>query len=133
MKLGEVQSTLEGLYKIATKNLPVKVSYAIAKNIKVLNEEYKTIDEQRIKLCEKYADKDDDGKAVMEKKGEKEFYKFSDGNEVKMNDEYKELLEEEAELDIHTVDITEFEKCDMSDRYDILTPAEYANLEFMIE
>lgn len=133
MRLSEVEGRLKGLLKIAGKNLPVKVSYAIAKNIKVLNEEYKTIDEERIKLCEKYADKDEDGKSVKVEKEGKEVYQFSDDNEEKVNEEYKELLETEAELDIHKVSIEEFEKCDMSDRYDILNPSEYSVLEFMID
>lgn len=133
MKLSEVQGRLEGLLKLAGKNLPVKIAYAIAKNIKVLNEEYKTIEEQRIKLCEKYADKDEDGKPKMAEKDGKQVYQFSDDNEEKVNEEYKELLETEEELDIHKVSIEEFEKCDMNDRYDILNPSEYSVLEFMID
>ena len=133
MKLGEVKGTLDGLLQIAGKNLPVKVSYAIAKNIKVLNEEFKTIEEQRIKLCEKYAKKDDTDKPITIEKNGNQVYQFDDNDEQKVNEEYAELLEEETKLDIHKVNIHEFEKCDQSDRYDILNASEYSALEFMID
>lgn len=134
MKLGELQGRLEGLYKVATKTLPVKVSYAVSKNIKILSEEFKILDEQRIKICENYADKDENGKAIQKEiENGKSIFVFSGDNEKKVNEEYSELLSDEIEVAIHKVNASEFEKCEMSDRYDILTPVEFSALDFMID
>lgn len=134
MKLGELQGRLEGLYKVATKTLPVKVSYAVSKNIKILSEEFEILDKQRIKICENYADKDENGKAIQKEieKG-KNIFVFSGDNEKKVHKEYSELLSDEFEADIRKVNASEFEKCEMSDRYDILTPVEFSALDFMID
>lgn len=42
------------LSKLSNRELPVKVSYSIAKVIKAANSELATYDTQRIKLCEQY-------------------------------------------------------------------------------
>lgn len=133
MKLYEVYGRLNALLKLGEKCLPVKISYAIAKNIKVLAEEYKTIDAQRIELCKKYAEKDGDGNPVKKEKDGELVYDLTEENNIEMNKEYNELLNVDSDLVIHKVSIADFEKCDSNSRYDILTPSEYTTLEFMIE
>ena len=133
MKLYEVYGRLNALLKLSEKCLPVKISYAIAKNTKVLAEEYKTINAQRIELCEKYANKDSDGNPIKKDKDGELIYDLTDENNIEMNKEYNELLEVDSDLTIHKVSIADFEKCESNSRYDILTPSEYAALEFMIE
>lgn len=133
MKLNEVQGKLKFLLGLADKNLPVRISYAIAKNIKLLNKECGEMEEQRIKLCEKYAKKDENGKAVIIENGDDSAYDIVQENKQQLQEEYKELLFADADLELHMVDMQEFEKCDCSDRYDVLTVAEYAALDFMIK
>ena len=59
MKLSEVQERLQGLLKITEKKFPAKIGYAIAKNIEKLGDENKNLEQQRVKLCEMYAQKDE--------------------------------------------------------------------------
>ncbi len=129
MRLSEVQGRLQGLLNISGKKFPAKVSYAIMKNEKALESEYKVIDEQRIKICEAYAEKDDEGNAIVKE----EKYVFSSANQAACDKEYKELLAEEIEVDICTIDAEELDKCDDSSRYDVPTAADFMTLEFMFK
>lgn len=137
MKIGEVRGRLEGLLKVADKTFPSKVNYAVAKNLKMLESEFKDLEEQRIKICESYADKDEDGKAkiktVKANSGETSMYVFSGGAQEQFNKEYTELLEEEIEVDIRTVDAAELDKCDESERFDIPSAVDYMAMEFMFK
>lgn len=133
MKLGEVRERLEGLLKVAKKTFPAKVNYAVAKNLKLLESEFKDLEEQRIKICESYADKDENGKAVTQEKDGNTVYVFSKEAQEQLNKEYAELLEEKIEVDIHTVDVKELDKCEESERFDIPTAADYMAMEFMFK
>lgn len=137
MKLGEIRGRLEGLLRIADKTFPAKVNYAVAKNLKLLEGEYKDLETQRIKICESYADKDEDGKAktktVKTNNGETTVYVFSGNAQEQCNKEYADLLGEEIDLDIHTVDVAELDKCNESERFDIPTPVDYIAMDFMFK
>lgn len=65
MKLRETQVRLQNLAKLGTKTFPAKLSFAISCNIEKLQKEAEHIEKERKKLCEQYAEKDDDGKPVM--------------------------------------------------------------------
>ncbi|MGN0416924.1 hypothetical protein [Anaerostipes faecalis] len=137
MKLGEIRGRLEGLLKVAEKTFPAKVNYAVAKNLKMLESEFKELEEQRIKICESYADKDKDGKAKTEtvktNNGETMVYVFSGDAQEQCNKEYADLLGEEIDLDIHTVDVAELDKCDESERFNVPTATDYMAMEFMFK
>ena len=133
MKLGEIRGRLEGLLKVAKKTFPAKVNYAVARNLKLLEGEYKDLETQRIKICESYADKDSDGKAVTKEKDGNTVYVFSGDAQEQCNKEYADLLEEEIDLDIRTVDVAELDKCDESERFDIPTPVDYIAMDFMLK
>lgn len=137
MKLGEIRGRLEGLLKASEKTFPAKVNYAVAKNLKLLESEFKDLEEQRMKICESYADKDEDGKAktktVNTNNGETTVYVFSGDAQEQCNKEYGELLEGEIDLDIHTVDVAELDKCDENERFDVPTAADYMAMEFMLK
>lgn len=133
MKLGEIRGNLQGLLNIAGKRFPAKVCYAISKNAKKLEKEYKELEEQRVKICESYADKDEDGKIITQEKDGNTMYAFSDENEKLCNKEYAELLEETIDIDIYTVDASEMDKCDGNERFDIPTGTDYMAMEFMLK
>lgn len=129
MKLSEVQERLQGLLKITEKKFPAKIGYAIAKNIEKLGDENKNLEQQRVKLCEMYAQKDENGKPETE---EGKFI-FSTEEKQKFEEEYKGLLNEEVELEIHNVDVIELQKCDLNERYDAPTAQDYMIMEFMFK
>lgn len=129
MKLGEINRATTNLSRTAEKKLPVKVSYAIAKNVELLKKECRDLEQQRVKLCEMYADKDEEGKPIIED-GK---FSFQEGEQQKFQMEYEELLKEEAALDFHMVDAVELEKCDLNERYDVPTAEDYMAMDFMLE
>lgn len=129
MKLGEINKATTNLSRIAEKKFPVKVSYTIAKNVELLKKECQDLEQQRVRLCEMYADKDEEGKPITED-GK---FVFQEGEQQKFQMEYEELLKEEAALDFHTVDARELEKCDLNERYDVPTAEDYMAMDFMLE
>lgn len=113
--------------KLASKRLPVKVAYAISRNLDKMNNIITSYETARKTLLDQYAEKDEEGKA-----------KVIDGNYViqedqkqAFSDEMKELLEVENEIDLHTINMDEVEKCD-TDKYDSLTTADLMTLDIMI-
>ena len=109
---------------ISQKQLPVKVSYAIAKNISKIQAELKIYNAEREKLIEKYAEKGEDGKVKSENgsiKIQKEFIE-------KWNKDIKELMAIENEIDIHKFKLSELDgkACDFS-------PSELMAIDYMIE
>ena len=110
------------LFEISQKQLPVKVSYAIAKNIAKLERELKIYNTEQEKLIEKYSIKDEKGKTIV-----------SENNQINIqkdklddwNKDINELLEIENDIEIHKFFI------DALDGY-AMTPAELMILDYMI-
>ncbi|WP_346879297.1 MULTISPECIES: hypothetical protein [unclassified Clostridium] len=109
---------------ISQKNLPIKVSYAIAKNIAKIEAEIKVYNKERQKLIEKYSVKDEEGKPLIEDNN----IRIAPEHVEDWNVNIKELLAIENEIDIHKFHIDELinSKCDMS-------PAELLLIDYMIE
>jgi len=97
MKLtnGEIFEAKPALGKLIEKELPVKVSYELAKMGNKLNEQYNIIESVRNGLIHKYGEEDNGSLRVKE--GTKKFAKFVD--------EFNELMKQEVELDVNTVEI----------------------------
>ena len=111
------------LSEIIKKQLPVKVSYAIAKNIAKIEAELNVYNKEREKLLDKYAVKDEHGNISVD-----------ENNQIKIREEYitdwnrdiKELLSIENEVDIHKFSIDVLEGYSMA-------PAELMIIDYMIE
>lgn len=114
-------NSISKLRVLSQKQLPVKVSYAIAKNISKIEKELTIYEIERQKLIDKYAEKDNEGKVVADNNGKIKF-KDKEGWEK----DIKELLDIENEIDIHKFKIEELEGYNM-------TPAELMSIEYMIE
>ena len=113
--------------KLASKRLPVKVAYAISRNLDKMNNIITSYETARKTLLDQYAEKDEEGKAKV-KDGN---YVIQDDQKQAFSDEMKELLEVENEIDLHTINMDEVEKCD-TDKYDSLTTADLMTLDIMI-
>lgn len=127
IKLAELKTRHQSLCVLGNKKLPIKLSYAIGKNIMKLQSEVDDIEKARINLLEQYAEKNEDGTC----KKENGHYQLGD-NKQAFADEYNEFLDAEQEIDIYTVPEEVVESMDDS-RYDVLTVAELIALEFMLE
>ena len=114
---------IPSLIEISKKQLPIKVSYAIAKNIAKIESEINVYNKEREKLIEKYAVKDEQGKTIVD-----------ENNQIRIQEEHiedwsrdiKELLSIENEVDIHKFSIDVLEGYSM-------TPAELMIIDYMIE
>lgn len=125
LKNSDIVRIFQGMPGIRKKQLPIKIGFAVNKNIAAMQSTAESYDAERAKILNKYGEKDESGKIK------------TDGNEYILSDkqayadEMKELLDIENEIRIHTVSLDEIEKCD-SEKFDALTPDELSLLEFMI-
>lgn len=133
----EVNRHYRNLAGIGNLVFPAKLSFAISCNLEKLQKEAERIDKERKNLCERYADKGDDGKPVMLDvvvNGEKtQEYKMSEDNRKLFEDEYNSLLDAEVEIDIRTVKTEVVERCEAAERYSIPTVAQLLAMSFMLE
>ncbi|MCH1974693.1 hypothetical protein MCI89_20325 [Muricomes sp. OA1] len=124
IKNSQVVTFLNGVADIQSKMLPTKVGYAIARNIALLESVAKAYEEERTKIIDKYAKKGEDGRYIVV------------GNTYDIQDmsgfgaDMDELLGIENEVSIHTVPISELEKCDL-EQFDALTIKDLKLLDFM--
>lgn len=125
MKLsnGKILNDSTKLSEIAQKQLPIKASYAIAKNIAKLEAELKIYNAEREKLIEKYSVKDDKGKTIISENNQ---ISISPEHLADWNKDLQELLAIENEVNIHAFSIDVLDGCSM-------TPAELMILDYMIE
>lgn len=114
---------IQKLGEIANRELPVKASYAIAKNISKIEAELKVYDKERKKLIEKYAEKDDKGNVKSDEHGN---VVFKEDCKEQWNRDIKELLAIENDIDINKFNINELDGYKM-------TPAELMLIDYMIE
>ena len=90
-----------GLDVILAKELPVKPAYWLARFLDKAGSEFKAFEKTRLKLVEKYAEKDKDGKPKMKKaEGDRpQQYDLSDAGMKKFNEELAELGKEPIKLE----------------------------------
>lgn len=95
--INQLLTARDTLSRLAERTLPVKQSYRLAKLIKAVNNEMSVYDGERIKLCEKY------GTLNQEQK------QYDINDKESFVKESTELLNQEVELDVKPIDITELE------------------------
>lgn len=121
----KILNDTNSLAVISQKQLPIKVSYAIAKNIKKLESELKIYNEERQKLIDQYCIKDNEGNNVID---ENNNLKIADEHLDAWNKEINELMDIEVDIDIHKFNLDSL----MNGNYD-MTPAELMIIDYMIE
>ncbi|WP_286233358.1 DUF1617 family protein [Romboutsia ilealis] len=110
---------------LTQKQLPVKVSYAIAKNISKIENELKIYNIERQKLIDKYCVKDEEGNNVIDENNQ---LIIADENMTDWNNAINELLDIEVEIDIHKFNINDLMYSNVE-----FTPSELMLIEYMIE
>ena len=101
--LAELINMKPAIQKLVVKELPAKLSYRLAKLVRLLEPEYVSYEETRRKLVEKYGDKTEDGNITVPQ----------DKLEVFMN-ELNGVLKEEVEFSYIPFSIDEIEKVELS-------------------
>lgn len=119
-----IVNTIDVLGELNNAKLPVKVAYAITKNINKINSELKAYNKEKAKLIDKYGEKDEEGKLKVDEKGnvplKKEYIED-------YNRDIAELLSIENEIDIHMINLDDLlnSNCNIS-------PAGLVAIDFMI-
>ena len=116
-------NSVQVLSKLNNAELPVKVSYKLAKNIKSIEKELTIYEEEKAKFINKYGEKDEEGKLKTKEDGS-----INITDTENWNKDIKELLDIEAEINIEKINIDELAKSDLK-----LTPAELALIDYMIK
>lgn len=119
-----IVNTINVLGELNNAKLPVKVAYAITKNINKINSELKAYNEEKAKLIDKYAEKDKEGKLKTDEYGN---VPLKEEHIEDYNRDIKELLSIENEIDIHMINLDDL----LNSNYNI-SPAELTAIDFMI-
>ena len=120
-----IVNTINVLAELNNAKLPVKVAYAITKNINKINTELKAYNEEKAKLIDKYSEKDEEGKLKTDEIGN---VTLKEEHIEDWNRDIKELLSIENEIDIHMIQLDDLLNSDYN-----ISPAELAAIEFMVE
>lgn len=135
MTLNELQKHYNDLSKLGKSTFPVKLSFAIRRNMEKMETEIKLMEKERLDLCRRFADRDEFGDpvlvdSVVNGSPVKEF-RISSGKQELLN-EMEALFDSEVEIDIVTVPEDIMEQCERSEKYTIPSVEEIRNMSFMI-
>jgi len=119
----QLLGSIKTLSILSQKQLPIKTSYTIAKNILKIQDELKVYNIEREKLLNKYGKKDEKDKLIVD---DKNAVQFKDGCLDKFNKDFSELISIENEVDIVKFSIDKIENCSIS-------PNEIMAINYMIE
>lgn len=107
---------------LATTKLPIKISYAVKKNIEILSRELKTYEEERAILIDKYGEKDKEGKVKLENNN------FRIKDIENFNKDIYELGSIENEVDTFDISLEALLNTNIE-----LTSAELTSIEFLLK
>ncbi|MGL5642928.1 MAG: DUF1617 family protein, partial [Paraclostridium sp.] len=113
------------LGSLTQKKFPIKVSYALAKNLSKIEKELEIYNIERQKLIDKYCIKDENGENKIDKDNKLSLdEKYLDA----WNKDLNELLDIEIEIDIHEFNINDLLNSDCE-----MTASELMIIDYMIE
>lgn len=126
MKLSNeiILNTVNTLGNLNNSQLPIKLAYAISKNINKIECELKAYNTEKAKLIDKYAEKDEEGKLIENELGH---VTIKEECKEDWNKDITELLAIENEIDIHMIQLDDL----LNSNYNI-SPAELSVIDFMI-
>ncbi|MCU9808373.1 DUF1617 family protein [Paraclostridium sp. AKS46] len=110
---------------LTNKQLPIKVSYTIAKNVSKIEKELEIYSKEKQKLVDKYCIKDENGNNKIDENNQ---LKIADENLDDWNKSINELLDIEIEIDIHKFNINDLLNSNLD-----MTPSELMLIDYMIE
>lgn len=126
LKNKDILKFVNGCTALREKKLPVRLGYAIKKNLGSVSDAANAYNTEHGALISRYAEKDDNGNLLIEEGR----YQIKDKENFEKD--LNELLEIETEVNIHQVTLEEIEKCE-DPRYDALTVSDLETLEVMTE
>ena len=123
------------LAEVGRKTLPRRITYAITKNLKTLGKEVDFYNTQRKDIADRYAAKKEDGAFIYDKaeNGDTVFTFASPEDRELFTLEASDLEKTETDVDVVKFKAEELDRCDMSERYGVLSSLEEIALEWMID
>jgi hypothetical protein len=101
MKIEKLEIIKAGLENLVQLEIKAKTSWNITRIAKKITKELELVDKERVKLCEKYCDKDENGNSVLVDNK----YIFSGDGEENLNKEFFELRQQEIEIEVALINI----------------------------
>lgn len=127
LKNKDIVNFLNGTHEMMNKKLPVKLGYAVNRNIKIMESCAMAYNEEQEKILNTFARRDESGEfAVLE--GRRYDIEDIEGYRKALDS----LLEIENEINLHAVPYVCVEQCGEGS-YDALSPRELGALEVMME
>ena len=125
MVIKDILDSMEALNKLNNAHgMSSVVAFRIGKNIKAIEGEVKVFDDVRTKLLEEFANKDENGKLIIDKDTNQ--YDVPSDKLEALEKEIKKLQNEEVKVDIKKLSLDDVEKADLS-------PRELMSIEYMLE
>ena len=125
MVIKDILDSMEALNKLNNAHgMSSVVAFRVGKNIKAIEGEVKVFDDVRTKLLEEAANKDENGKPIIDKDTNR--YDVPADKLEALEKEIKKLQNEEVKVDIKKLSLDDVEKADLS-------PRELISIEYMLE
>lgn len=122
IKLGLIVKSRNALIKLNnTEGLDSITAYRILKNSNAIDKELKIYDEHQTKLVNKYCDKSEDGKPLVENGG----FKVTGKNYEKYVEELESIFNEDVDISIKRISIESIMNAGLS-------PAQIGSIEYML-
>lgn len=123
IKAKQLMDSVDVLKRITDTNMPISLSYKLAKNIMKIEEELVILNKEKQKLIDKYGEKDEDGNIKSDESGRIKILDIS-----AWTVEYSAL--EDLEIDI---DLTIIPEEDLLSCKDLnVTPSDIISISYMI-
>lgn len=107
MTIGEAIGLHRGLSELSKKSLPIDLSWDIQSNLVPAGDVLQVFQKMQGDLRDKYADKDETGKIIMQDKFNP---KISPENTDKANEELRELAIKEIDIDVTVINYNALKK-----------------------
>lgn len=123
LTINELLNSTEILQKLASKELKARLALEIARMLKSAEREIQDFNEVRMKLINKYGEKDENGELITDEKGNCKIMQ----EEIKtFSNELNDLIATEIEINANKLKLEQIENLDF-------TPAEMSMLEPFLE
>ena len=121
--IADLLNSTETLQKLSQKDFKAKLAWSIARLLKSAEAEIQSFNETRMNLIKKYGEKDENGELITDDNGN---CKIPNANMVEFNDELKDMLDAEVEINANKLSIDLLEDIEF-------TPSDMAVLEPFID
>ena len=123
MTLNDIFNAVPALREISTKEFPGSVTFKIARLIRELDKEIQLFEEERVKIANRYGEKDENGNLISQENGT---IKIPEDKIQECNEEFQALFNTQVEINANKLPIEIFDSIEM-------TPTQAMNLEAIVD